>query len=93
VFERARRSAGATRWHLFNLCGVFDYGGEMRPTADVPIQLVCIRCARLARAMLSEDEQSQPHGRNILAAAERRVSDAFRDGRMSRFSRTRWGRA
>lgn len=77
MFERARCPVGATRWHLFNLCGAFEYGDQTRPTAEVPIQLVCIRCARLARTMLSQDEQSQPHGRNILVAAERSINNAL----------------
>lgn len=79
----ARRPVGATRWHLFNLCGAFDYRDQTRPTAEVPIQLVCIRCARLARAMLSQNEQSQPHGRNILIAAERSIVNALRESPIS----------
>ena len=77
--ERARRSKGATRWHLDNLCGVLDRGGETRATADVPIELLCIRCARSAREMLPLEERAKPHGRQIVAAAERHMGDARRD--------------
>jgi hypothetical protein len=73
VFEQARRSVGATRWHLDDLCGVSDQGGETRATAVVPIVLLCLRCARSARELLAPDERLKPHGLNVLSAAERRL--------------------
>ena len=79
MFEQARRSVDPTRWHLFNLCGDFDHADERRATADVRIDDLCIRCARLARAMLSPDERTRPHGTKILAAAQRSIRHAFRD--------------
>lgn len=77
--EQATRSKGATRWHLANLCGVVDRGGETRATADVPIELLCIRCARSARELLPPQERLKPHGKMIVAAAERHMGDARRD--------------
>jgi hypothetical protein len=73
VFEQARRSVGATRWHLDNLCGVLDHGGQKRATVTVPIELLCIRCARSARELLPVDERAESHGQIILAAAERQL--------------------
>jgi hypothetical protein len=73
MLEQARRSKGATRWHLDNLCGVVDRGGERRATADVPIELLCIRCARSARDLLPPRERLKPHGQRILAAAKRQL--------------------
>jgi hypothetical protein len=79
MFEQARRSVDPTRWHLFNLCGLFGYCVEERATAEIRIELLCIRCARLARSMLSPAEQTQPHGTKILAAAQRSIRHVLRD--------------
>jgi hypothetical protein len=73
MFEQARRSPVATRWHIENLCGADADGTLTWPTAEVLSVLLCLRCARSARALLPPEEQLQPHGRNIVSAAQRHM--------------------
>jgi hypothetical protein len=73
VFEKAVRAGPTARWHL-GTCGYYTLlKQEKRWTAEVQTHAICIKCARAAHKKLPRDEESQPHGRVITAAAARHL--------------------